>query len=283
MSGLLFNPSRSFVLLLLLAAAATVASGQQPLLVSPGPAIRFDAIEKLGDAPKPPLLRRKAETIIADFIEAEAKLRAELNHYTFRRDVVLQTIGPSGEVTGEYVRNSQFVLDDRGNRVERVLYHPQPSIREMHITREDIQDLAGAQLLGVDVFEPQKYQLTFAGRAVLGQRNTDVIDVAPRQTPDPHQMSQRFFVGRIWVDSTSSQIVKVRGVVEPHGKQRFPLFETVREQVGTPLPFPVSTEADDVLHFNNRDVHYRIKVRYYRYQRFASQVSITEMGDTPDN
>lgn len=270
---------RSFALLLLLLAAAPLIA-QQSLRLS---STTISSADKLGDAPPPPILRRSPASILAGFVDAEAKLRAELNRYTFRRDVVLQTIGPNGEVTGEYIRNSQFVLGDQGNRIERVLYHPKPSIREMHITREDIQDLAEAQLLGVDVFEPQKYQLSFAGRELVAGHDTAVIDVAPRQKPDPHQMSQRFFVGRIWIDAGSSQIVKVRGVVEPQGKQRFPVFETVREQAGTPLRFPVRTEADDVLHFHDRDVHYRIKVRYYNYQRFASRVSISEISDTATN
>jgi hypothetical protein len=217
--------------------------------------------------------------VVADFISVEARVRAELNHYTFKRDVVLQTIGPNGEVTGEYIRNSQFIFDDRGNRVEHVLYHPKSTIREMRITKEDIQDLADAQLLGIDVLTPVKYQLSYAGRDTIGDRDTYVIEVAPREAPDPHRMSERFFVGRVWIDPTDLQIVKVRGLVEPHGKQRFPLFETSREQVSAPFRCPTRTEADDFLRFPNQTVHYRIKVRYYDYKRFASKVNVSELAN----
>src|SRR6266700_5375199 len=55
-----------------------------------------------------------AANILARFIAVENEVREALNQHTFKRDVVLQTIGPNGEVTGEYVRNSKFVFDDRG-------------------------------------------------------------------------------------------------------------------------------------------------------------------------
>src|SRR5207253_2143050 len=100
-------------------------------------------------------------TILAAFVDAEGKVREALNRHTFKRDVVLQTIGPNGEVTGEYVRNSQFVFDDRGRRIERVFFHPKSTIHEMRITKQDIQDLAGGQLLGIDVAEAAKYRLTY--------------------------------------------------------------------------------------------------------------------------
>src|SRR6185503_10395837 len=103
--------------------------------------------------PPPPMVLRTPSTIIESFVKAETQLRQSLNQHTFKRDVVLQTIGPNGNVTGEYIRNSQFLFDDRGNRIERVTYHPPSTIREMRITKEDIKDLAGSQLLGVDILE----------------------------------------------------------------------------------------------------------------------------------
>jgi hypothetical protein len=279
-----FKQLRMFWVLFAVAASGSFAVAQQPLIVSPArPLSALRAVDTLGDPPAPPTLRRSPERVVADFVTVEARVRAELNHYTFKRDVVLQTIGPNGEVTGEYIRNSQFTFDDRGNRFERVVYHPKSTIHEMRITKEDIQDLAGAQLLGIDAFEPVKYQLTYAGRETIGDRDTYVIEVAPQQAPDPHRMSERFFVGRVWIDPTNLQIVKVRGVVEPHGKQRFPLFETLREQTSAPILVPTRTEADDILHFPNQTVHYRIKVRYHDYKRFASRVNVSELSQPATN
>ena len=215
--------------------------------------------------------------VIAGFVAAEARVREALNQHTFKRDVVLQTIGPNGEVTGEYIRNSQFLFDDRGRRIEKVLFRPASTIREMRITKEDIKDLSDSQLLGIDIAEATKYHLTYTGIETIDSRQLFAIDVTPSVEPNPKRMKERFFVGRVWVDPNTFQIVKIRGIVEPQGKQRFPIFETWREPSKNELAFPTRTEADDVLHFESGDVHYRIKVRYYEYKLFGSKVSITEV------
>jgi hypothetical protein len=222
------------------------------------------------------------DEVLAMFVKAETQVREALNQHTFKRDVVLQTIGRDGRVTGEYIRNSQFLFDDKGNRIERVTYHPPSTIREMRITKEDIQDLAGAQLLGVDIVEAAKYSLAYVGEEVQEGRPVYVVDVTPKSKPNPHRMSDRFFCGRVWIDRETFQIVRIRGRVEPQGKQRFPVFDTWRTSVTTQLRLPTRTEADDILHFRHRDVNYRIRVRYYGYKLFASKLTVVEI-DEPGN
>jgi hypothetical protein len=255
--------------------ASTVSSQQQSMAYNS----IDDMLARLNvQAPAPPV-GQTAESIIAAFVKGESQVRDALNQHTFKRDVVLQTIGPDGAVTGEYIRDSQFIFDDRGNRIEQVTFHPPSTIREMRITREDIQDLAGAQLLGIDISETSKYKLTYAGEDRLNEKRVYVLLVEPAVTPDPHHMNNRFFVGRVWIDPDSFQILKVRGVVEPHGKQRFPTFETWRELQTAKLYLPTRTEADDVLHFPKYDVNYRIRVRYYDYKQFAGKLRITEINE----
>lgn len=226
---------------------------------------------------EPPVMMEPSE-ILKRFVEAETTFRELMCQYTFRRDVTLQTIGHEGQITGEYIRNSQFVFDDRGGRVERVFYHPKSTIREMKITKEDIQDLACAQLFGFEMKDLSRYDITYVSQETINSRQTYAIDLSPKQTPDPRRMRERFFVGRIWIDALSFQIIRMRGIAMPQGKQRFPTFETWREQLGeSDFLFPTSTFADEILHFPNRDVRYKITVKYYAYKRFASKVSILEI------
>lgn len=242
--------------------------------------IRIGHTQQAFDDEPPPMFLRTPETIVSSFIKAESQVREALKQHTFKRDVVLQTIGPSGHVTGQYIRNSHFLFDDKGNRIERVTYHPPSTIREMRITKEDIQDLAGAQLLGVDIVESEKYQLSYTGQEWLGGKRVYQLRVEPAVKPNPYRMRERFFRGSIWIDAVTFQIVKVRGIVEPQGKQRFPTFETWREPVNSTFFFPTRTEADDVLYFPNRDVNYRIRVRYYDYKLFACTVNVQEISDS---
>ncbi len=228
---------------------------------------------------EPPARPLSSNQVLERFVKAETSVRNSLNGHTFKRDVLLQTIGPDGAVTGDYIRQSQFVFDDRGNRIERVMYHPAPSLKGMKITKEDIQDLAGAQLLGIDITETAKYRLDFVGAEKLGDRSVFAIDVTPRTAPDPYKMRERFFVGRVWADADTFQIVKVSGRVEPQGKQRFPVFETWRETSQGYLLFPTRTHADDILRFPKIDVHYRVQVKYYDYKLFASKVTIKDIDE----
>jgi hypothetical protein len=263
--------------LLISAAFITPAFSQDPSVAShkgAGAILRLEPPPMSGSP-----IAGESSKILTAFVAAETRVREALNQHTFKRDVILQTIGPNGEVTGEYIRNSQFIFDDRGRRIERVFFHPSSTIREMRITKEDIQDLEGSQLLGMDIVEATKYQLTYAGAETVDGRQLFAIDVTPLVQPDPNHMKVRFFVGRVWIDPTTFQIVKLKGIVEPQGKQRFPMFVTWREPIKDALTFPTRTEADDVLHFSERDVHYRIKVRYYDYKVFASKVSVKEVDD----
>lgn len=264
-----------FLFLLITSFSLVFAQGSSLALTAGSSAgLRADTVAWSG-------LSNDPATILARFVEVETKGREALNQHTFKRDVVLQTIGRSGEVTGVYIRNSQFLFDDQGRRIERVLYHPPSQIHEMRITKEDIQDLAGGQLLGIDIVEATKYQLAYAGAETIDSRQVLAIDVTPLAKPDPKRMRERFFVGRVWIDPVSFQIAKIKGVVEPQGKQRFPVFETWREPVNGAFSFPTRTEADEVLHFPEGDVHYRIKVNYYDYKLFGSKVTITDLDEGP--
>lgn len=231
----------------------------------------------LVDVPEPPPPPASANQVIDQFVKAEKLVRDSMNQHMFKRDVLLQTVGPNGEVNGNYIRRSEFIFDDRGNRIERVLYHPAPSLQKMKITKEDIQDLAGAQLLGIDVTEQSKYRLAFVGAEMLGNRSVFAIDITPHVKPNPHKMRERFFVGRIWIDAKTFQIVRVQGKVEPQGKQRFPTFQTWRETPQGDLLFPTRTYADDILRFPQFDVHYRVQVKYYDYKLFAGKVIIKDV------
>jgi hypothetical protein len=221
--------------------------------------------------------------VIKNFIDSEKKFRETLIQFSFKRDVVLQTIGPAGELTGEYIRNSIFVLDDSGRRVEQVVYHPRPTMTEMKITKEDIQDLAGSQLFGLETENLSaadvSYNFSFVREESLNGRAAYVLTVRPKQEPNPHQMRERFFVGQVWIDAATFQTIKLRGITEPHGKQRFPIFETVRGLMIEDQVFPSQTTADDTLHFSDRDIRYRIRVRYYDFKRFASRLSIVEVNE----
>ena len=219
------------------------------------------------------------DRIIHTFTAKETEFRQALNNYALRRDAVIQTIGLGGEITGEYHRASQFVFDDQGNRFEKITYFPMPTLTEISVTQEDIEDLGGVEPFALEASKINDYNFTYRGAQHIDELDTYVFDVEPKVLP--RKTSERFFQGRIWVDTRDLQIVKVRGKGVPEGKQRFPLFETYREQVDGHYWFPTYTYADDNLVFpNGQTVHVRMLVRYTDYQRFRSEVKITEVNES---
>lgn len=219
--------------------------------------------------------------IIRAFTNKETEFRKALSEYAFKRDATIQTIGAAGEVTGEYHRVSDFVFTDKNERFEKITYFPQPTLTELIFTAEDLDDLGGVQPFALEASQIDQYDFKYVGKEQVDELHTYVFDVAPKVIPK--KVSERRFDGRIWVDQDDLQIVKVRGKAVPQGNQRFPLFETYREQIDGRYWFPTYTSADDELVFpKGQVVHIRMLVRYTGYKRFGSKVKVTEIGDAPD-
>jgi hypothetical protein len=215
-------------------------------------------------------------SIVRAFTAKETEFRRALSEYAFKRDAVIQTIGMGGQTTGEYHRVSQFVFSDQNERFEKITFFPQPTLTELSLTQEDLDDLGGVQPFALEASKIDQYDFKYIGKERLDELNTYVFDVAPKSLPK--KVSERFFQGRIWVDEQDLQIVKVRGKGVPEGKQRFPLFETYRQQIDGRYWFPTYTYADDELVFpKGQAVHLRMLVHYSDYKRFRSKVRITEV------
>jgi hypothetical protein len=216
--------------------------------------------------------------IVRAFTAKETEFRRALNNYTFTRDAVIQTIGWGGQVTGEYDRTSQFVFNDAGERFERITRFPVPTLTEISFTQEDLEDLGGVQPFALEASKIDLYNFTYVGREKVDELDTYVFDVAPKVMPK--KVSERFFQGRVWVDAGDLQIVKVKGKGVPEGKQRFPTFETYREQIDGKYWFPTYTYADDDLVFpDGQTVHVRMKVRYTDFKAFRGRVRVIEEGE----
>ena len=219
--------------------------------------------------------------IIRAFTAKETEFRRALSEYAFKRDAVVQTIGMGGQVSGEYRRVSQFVFTDQNERFEKITYFPQPTLTELTFTQEDLEDLGGVQPFALEASKINLYDFKYVGKEHLDELDTYVFDVAPKVLPK--KVSERFFQGRVWVDDQDLQIVKVRGKGVPEGNQRFPVFETYRQQIDGRYWFPTYTSADDELVFpKGQAVHIRMLVNYTDYKRFQSKVKITEIDEAPE-
>ncbi|HYN86704.1 MAG TPA: hypothetical protein VER32_15750 [Pyrinomonadaceae bacterium] len=221
----------------------------------------------------------EVEGMIRKMAARETEFSRALSEYGFRREAIIQTVGLGGQITGEYKRVSSFVMDDQGKRFERILSFPIPTITEVSVTAEDLEDLGGVQAFALEASQIDKYNFTYVGKERIDELDLHVFDVAPKVMPNP-KTGQRLFKGRIWVDDQDFQIVKARGKGVPEGKQRFPTFETYRENIGGRYWFPTYAYADDQLVFDNGQVvHLRMKIRYTDFEPLRGKVRIIEEGE----
>src|SRR5947209_16048079 len=101
------------------------------------------------------------ERIVRAMAQKETEFRTALNQYEFKRDAVIQTIAWGGQISGEYHRTSRFVFDDSGNRFEKILFFPIPTIHEIEITPQDIEDLGGVQAFSLEASKLGDYAFDY--------------------------------------------------------------------------------------------------------------------------
>ncbi|HEX8128301.1 MAG TPA: hypothetical protein VF527_04305 [Pyrinomonadaceae bacterium] len=220
------------------------------------------------------------ERIIREFTTKEATFRTALNQYSFKREAVVQTIGMGGQISGEYRRISRFVFDDSGKRYEKIELFPIPTLTEIELSAEDLEDLSGVQTFALEPSKINLYNINYVGKEKIDELNLYVFDVEPKVMPDPKKTKERFFKGRIWVDDQDLQIVKVRGKGVPEKKNtRYPTFETYREQIDGKFWFPTFTYADEELIFDNGAVvHLRMKITFTDFARPRAKVKVIDEG-----
>jgi TonB family protein len=221
----------------------------------------------------------EVDRIIQSFTRKEAEFRRALNSYSFKRDALMQTIGPGGQVTGEYHRVSTFTFDDQGNRYEKISFFPMSSMPQ--VTNEDIEDLGGVEPFALEPSKVGQYNIRFAGKEKIDELNLYIFDIEPKVMPDPKKIKERLFKGRIWVDDQDLQIVKTKGKGVPETKQnKFPTVETYREHIDGRYWFPTYSYADEELIFENgSSLHIRMKVRYMDFTPTSATLKVTEIGE----
>jgi hypothetical protein len=226
----------------------------------------------------------KPEEIIPKFAAQEKLFKEAREQYTYRQDIKVQT-RDGDTVTGEYHEVFDVLYDDKGHRIENVVFAPQSSLEQggLSLDEGDVQDFRNRLPFVLTTDEIPEYNILYVGQQQEDQLHCYAFDIAPKQIVG----KKRYFQGRIWVDDHDFQIVKTYGKAVPEirdtkkkGKEEhlYPKFTTWRQQVDGQYWFPTYTRADDTLHFNLNDVHLREIIKYQDYKRFGTNVKILYEG-----
>jgi hypothetical protein len=230
------------------------------------------------------------QEIIQKFAEKEKQFKIARENYAYRQSLTVQTLD-GDTVNGEFKEVEDVTFDDKGKRLEHVVFAPASTLQGLQMTKEDFEDIRTRMPFVLTSDEITEYQILYVGKQRIDEVGTYVFDVAPKQI----EKNKRYFQGRIWVDDRDFQIVKTYGKnvpdlgVKKKGGQEnlFPNFTTWRDQIDGKYWFPVYTKVDDVLHFSTGDIHIKQVVKYTDYKRFGSNVKITyegqDIGTAKDN
>jgi hypothetical protein len=221
----------------------------------------------------------KPEEIITRFGAKEKEFKLARDQYTYRQSVKMQTVD-GDTVDGEYFEVFDVLYDEKGKRIENVVFAPQNTLTKVGISREDLDDVRHRVPFVLTSEEIPEYSILYVGQQREDELHCYVFDIAPKQIVG----KKRYFQGRIWVDDHDFQIVKTYGKTVPdikpgkNDEQLFPKFTTWRQQVDGRYWFPAFSRADEELHFKGEDVHIRQIVRFEDYKRFGSSVKILYEG-----
>lgn len=223
------------------------------------------------------LSQAEIDRITKAFTEKEREFRRALNNYSFRRKAEIQTFGDGGQITGEYIRESQFIFGDDGTRYEKVLFMPIPTFGG--VNPEDLDDMGGINQFALEPSKMNQYNFTFLGKERIDELGLYVFDVEPKIMPDPKKSKERFFMGRIWVDVDDLQIVKTKGKSLPETQNnKTPVVETWRENIDGKYWFPTYVYGNDSLYFEKTGETLKIKlrIRYTDYKEAKATVRVLD-------
>ena len=227
----------------------------------------------------------EVQEIINKFAAKETEFARARENYTYRQRYKFEELGPGGRPSGKLEMEADIVFTSEGKRTERVTFAPMNTLQRVQMTAEDEQDIRNVQPFVLTSKDQANYFVRYLGRESVDEIACYVFAVKPKKMVE----GVRYFGGLIWVDDRDLQIVKTYGRGVGVGKkiasQRFPKFETYREQIDGNYWFPTYTVSNDTLNFESGPVPIKMVITYKDYKRFRAESTITfgdEVDKTPE-
>ncbi len=142
------RPFRSLLLLAVMAACAFATARAQE-----------------GDLQSTPPKDITSEEIIQRFAAKEKEFKAARDLYTYRQDIHVTTLDGS-TVTGEYKEVFDVLFDDKGKRIENVVFAPQSTLEQggLSLDEGDVQDFRNRLPFVLTSDEIPEYNILYVGQ-----------------------------------------------------------------------------------------------------------------------
>lgn len=277
--------SRAMVALCLLSVAQSALRAQQPPEgpMEPPPEHRVARIANTPEPPEPPPVPTE-EMIKRLALQEDAYLLAR-THFTYRKTIRIQELGPDGKPAGEYVMVTQPGRDPDGTALDRIIVRPHSTLQYLQLESEDFDALNRMPAFPLTSGQLAKYNLKYLGKDQLDEISCYIFEVSPKVVERVHA----FFKGIVWIDDKYLEVVKTYGTwvndlgdLKSSPQLPFTLFETYREYVDGKYWFPTYARSDETLHLKDHDVPVRMVIKWTDFELLgtnsAAPISKPESG-----
>ena len=132
------------------------------------------------------------DQIIQRFAAKEKQFKVAREQYAYRQDLLVQTL--DGDTpNGEFREVEDVLFDNKGNRVEHVVFAPQSTLVGILMTKEDYDDIRRRMPFVLTSDEIPEYNILYVGKQREDELGTYVFDVAPKQIERTSDISRDGF------------------------------------------------------------------------------------------
>jgi hypothetical protein len=241
-----------------------IGSSVRFLILLPAILLLFSApgLARQGRQPKLPL-----EEIVQHFAEKEEEYAGAHSRYTYRLRVKVQEIDEEGDVVGEFEQVAN-VAGAGGRRRLQLTGNPSVDLRHLDVRRVELEDLEFVPLFILSVEDIPKYDITYLARERVGEVDTYVFRLEPKEIP---RYPDTLFEGIVYVDADKLDIVRALGRLLPKRDQGVfkgyfsRHLELYRQPVDDYL-FTTYISAEDVISARQGTTRVRLILRFSDHQ-----------------
>src|SRR5580692_12793441 len=114
------------------------------------------------------------DEIIKHFAAKETEFAKARDQYTYRQDVKVQTVD-GDTVDGEYHEVFDVMFNDKGQRIENVVFAPQSSLTKIFMSQEDLEDIRHRLPFVLTTEDLPQYNILYVGQQKEDELNCFVF------------------------------------------------------------------------------------------------------------
>lgn len=250
--------------------------------MEPPPEHKIVRIGNTSDPGAPPAV--PVEEAIKKLSSQEDNYLQARAHYTYRKTVRIQELGPDGKATGEYLMVTQPAREPDGTIYDRIVEHPKSTLQHMQLESEDFETLNRMPSFALTTAQLSKYSLKYLGKDQVDEIECYIFDVRPKMV----ERKNAYFQGIVYIDDKYLEVVKSYGSwVTDLGEMKssaqlpFTLFETYREFIDGKYWFPTYARSDETLHLKDQNIPIKMVIKWSDFKPLASSAAPSASPSAP--